>query len=144
MRCRAAHILYALLCSAGFHAGVDVGLDLGQAAHGIALELIQQAEAAGTRRRMTVTNVSGARETSNGTGNDGRGKRCAGARASQAEIGFVRRQQRHKSNPKYGPEDHESACSCWYANRMRQGVFRALKSFAKFETNWRFMARSSH
>jgi hypothetical protein len=142
VRCFSALCLNALLRSAGFHAGVDIGLDRGQAPDSVGLEIVQQAEAAGTRIRMIVTHA-GARETSNGPGDHGGRGRCAGARASQAEIGFVRRQQRHKSNPKYGPENHLNACSCWYANSMRAGLFRALKSFAKFETSWRFIALSS-
>jgi hypothetical protein len=142
MRCFSGLCLNALLRSAGFHMSVDIGLDRGQAPHGMGLEIVQEAEAAGTRIRMIVTHA-GARETSNGPGDHGGRGRCAGARASQAQIRLMRRQQRHKSNPKYGPENHCYACSFWYANSMPAGLFRALKSFAKFETSWRFIALSS-
>jgi hypothetical protein len=123
---------------AGFDAGVNLAADIGQAFAGGGSPLIE-AEAAGTC--LTVT--SWGRETSNAPTFDHGGKRYAGARASQAQVRLVRRQQRHKSNPEYGPENHQSAFSREYARSMRDGLFRRLKSFAKFETNWRCIAASS-
>jgi hypothetical protein len=125
---------------AGLDAGVDLGPDIGQALAGGGPPLIKAPEAAGTCLTIAVW----ARETSNGPEFRHGGKRYAGARASQAEIGLVRRQQRHESNPKYGPENHQCAFSRWYARSMRAAFCRRLKSFAKFETNWLRIAASSH
>jgi hypothetical protein len=125
---------------AGFDAGINFGPDINQALTGGDPPLIKAPEAAGTRSTVAIR----ARETSNAPGFYHGGKRYAGARVSQAEIGFVRRQQRHESNPEYGPENHHSAFSRWCARSMRDVFCRRLKSFAKFETNWLGIAVSSH
>jgi hypothetical protein len=121
-------------------AGVDLRPDIGQALAGGGAPLIKAPEAAGT----CLTIAAWGRETNNAQGFDHSGKRYAGARASQAKIGLMRRQQRHKSYPEYGPENHQSAFSRWYARSMRHALFRCLKPFAKFETNWLGIAGSSH
>jgi hypothetical protein len=63
---------------------------------------------------------------------------CAGARASQAEIGLMRRQQRHKSNPEYGPENHLNAFSRLASRPCPAARCGALSSFFKFEASLAF------
>jgi hypothetical protein len=55
---------------------------------------------------------------------------------------LMRRQQRDQSDPEDRPKNHQRAFFWCDAGSMRHGVFRALKSFAKFETNWCFIAAS--
>jgi len=86
----------------------DLGLHIGQtcdhAGIGIEVEDLEHTEAAGTRG---TTIQARPRETcSSGLDHGGGELRCAGARASQAKIRLVRRQQRHKTDPKYSPEYH--------------------------------------
>ena len=85
---------------------------------------------------MILADVPRTRETRNGPGGHGGGRRCAGAWTAEPEIGFVRHEQRHETYPEYGPENHEHAILG--GRRVQHGgqaFARALKSFAKFETN---------
>src|SRR3954465_3260402 len=72
---------------------LDLGLHIrqpgGEFAIGAEVEHREQAEATGTRE---ATILAGSRETvSGGRDHGGGGVQCAGARASQAEIGLMRR-----------------------------------------------------
>lgn len=125
-----------------FAVRIDFRLHRGQTAHRVVLEGIKQREAAGTCRCMILANLPRARETRSGPGGYDGGKRCAGARASEPQIGLVRHQQRHKSYPEYGPENHEHAILLIDASSMARGLFTRLKSFAKFETNSRSILSS--
>jgi hypothetical protein len=141
--CIAPRLIWELpTCAARLDAGIQFQLHVRQT---VLVNCPRQSpEAAGTRPFGATAKISRVRETSNGPGFHGSRKRNAGARASQAKIGLVRRQQRHKSNPKHCPENHSRAFSCWYARTMRDGLCDDLKSFAKFETNPRFIAASSY
>ena len=120
---------------AGLAIGVDLRLDLGEPAQGVVLESIEKRQAAGTRPRMIHADISRARETFSGPGGHGGRKRCAGAWTSEAEIGLARHQERNKSNPEYGPENHRYAVSFNDAASMTARLCPLLKAFAKFETN---------
>jgi len=69
--------------------------------------------------------------------------RCAGAWTSEAKIGLARHQQRNKSNPEYGPENHWQAVSFNDPASMQARLCPLLKAFAKFETNSPFIAAIS-
>jgi hypothetical protein len=118
-----------------FAVGVDFRLHHSQPAHRMALEGVEKRQAAGTRDRMIFANLPGARETRNGPGIHGCGKRYAGGWTPKPQIGFVRHQQRHEAYPEDGSENHQY--SVWFdiADSMTGTLCAALKSFAKFETN---------
>src|ERR1700712_1253938 len=84
---------------------------------------------------MILADFSRARETSSGPGGYGGRKRCAGAWTSEPKIGLARHQQRHKSNPEDGTENHRHAVSFNNPDSMKARLCPLLKAFAKFETN---------
>jgi hypothetical protein len=55
----------------------------------------------------------------------------------------MRRQQRHKTDPEYSPENHDMpfGVSTWAASRAP--LCRVLSCFFKFETNWPFLMPGS-
>jgi hypothetical protein len=115
--------------------GIDFRFDRRQPAQRLALERVEKRQATGTRRRMILANFPRARETSSGPGGYGGRKRCAGAWTSEPGIGLVRHQQRHKSYPEYGSENHKGAIPFIDASSMAARLCASLKFFAKFETN---------
>jgi hypothetical protein len=121
--------------AAGLAIGIDLGLYVRQPAHRIALERVEKRQAAGTRRHMILANLPRTRETSSGPGCHGGRKRCAGAWTPEPKIGLVRHQQRHKSYPEDGPENHQHAVSFNDPDSMKARLCALLKAFAKFETN---------
>lgn len=122
-------------CRAGLAIGFYIRFHRRQPAYRIALKRVEKRQAAGTRCRMILANFSWARETSSGPGCHGGRKRCAGAWTPEPKIGLARHQQRHKSNPEYGPENHRYAVSLNDRASMTGRVCALLKAFAKFETN---------
>jgi len=115
--------------------GLDFRLDRRQSAHRLALEGVEKRRAAGTRRPMIRANIPRVRETGSSPGRHGGRKRCAGAWTPEPEIGLVRHQQRHKTYPEYGSENHKDAIPFIDTGSMKARLCAALKFFAKFETN---------
>jgi hypothetical protein len=118
----------------------DLSLHVRQPRYHSAVEVEhrEQALAAGT---CGTTILTGPRETvCGGPDHGGGGVRYAGTGASQAKIGLVRHQQRHKADPEYSPENHVMPfCAPHSEHRAgavpsRLGVFLKLKLVARFCT----------
>jgi hypothetical protein len=115
--------------------GFDLRPDIGQSLPGLVLEIIEKRQAAGTCRLGILANFAWARETGSYPGGYSGRKQCAGAWTSGPKIGPARHEQRDKSYPEYGPENHESVISFVDAGSMAARFCVLLKSFVKFETN---------